>query len=85
MAKTSTHVLIGAIVGALGSLLPDAMLATYRWGDWLPADHPLIRLHQFAHSKDGLICWALLGYAFHLLVDYWTHPPTWGLGNKDHD
>jgi hypothetical protein len=73
--KAHQHALMGAAVGVTASLLPDVVLALYRWRGELHPAHPLARTHRFAHSPQGLIVVGLLCYAAHLYADWMTHPP----------
>ena len=73
--KPPAHVLIGSLVGALASLLPDGVLALYRWRGELHPQHPFAIAHRFMHSWNGLLFIAVLSYAVHLLVDWFTHQP----------
>lgn len=73
--KTGKHILSGVIIGATFSILPDVILATYRWKANLKPDHYLARLHRFFHSPQSLYLLAMICWAFHLLSDWFTHPP----------
>ena len=73
--KIGQHVLIGSVVGATSSIIPDLVLFTYRWRRNLHPGHPLARLHRFSHSWNGLLFIVILSWGIHLLVDWFTHPP----------
>ncbi len=68
------HALIGAAIGAVAAVAPDAALATFAWRhDWVPETHPMVRLHRLLHSPHGLIVAALVAWASHIVVDW--HSP----------
>lgn len=74
------HALMGAAVGAVGGVVPDAALSLYGWRRRrLPADNPLVRVHRFLHGPGGLVLALLASYGVHLVADRYTrHPlPPW--------
>lgn len=66
--NTCRHLLIGAAAAAA----PDVMLTVYGWRRrWLPASHPLVRLHHALHHPAAVVA---VGWATHLIADrYSTH------------
>lgn len=73
--KLHKHLVLGAGVGAIASILPDVVLSLYRWRGELHPQHPLAVLHRFAHSWNGLLFVVVLSYAAHLVADWFTHQP----------
>lgn len=73
--KPKAHVITGAVVGALASLMPDTVLGLYRWKGELHPQHPLAVMHRFLHSWNGLLFIAVLAYAVHLVLDWFSHQP----------
>jgi len=62
-----------ALIGAGAALLPDAALALFGWRrTWLPESHPLVRLHRFLHSPQGLVWLLFVAMASHILVDWFS-------------
>jgi hypothetical protein len=67
--KTIPHV----VVGALAAALPDLALLFVVRREWLPHDHPVIRLHHFLHTSPwGFVVAGLIGWASHLVADRYT-------------
>ena len=65
------HAALGAAVGALSGLAPDAALALFGWRSrWLPERHALVRLHRALHDPRLLaFTAAAAGYASHVIAD----------------
>lgn len=64
--NAASHAALGAVV----ALLPDAALAAFGWRkDWLPESHPLVRVHRFLHSPEGMALVVAAAYASHLIAD----------------
>lgn len=67
------HALVGAAVGAVAAVAPDAALALFGWRrTWLPESHPLVRAHRFLHSGSGLALVAVLAWASHVVIDRYS-------------
>lgn len=63
-----------ALLGAGVALLPDLALVFFGWRrTWLPESHPLVRLHRFWHSPQGLVWLICAAIASHIAVD-WVSP-----------
>lgn len=67
--KTLPHIITGAVVAAL----PDVALLWVAGGKWKPRDHPAVRVHAWLHTSPwGFVLAALLGWASHLVADYFS-------------
>ena len=68
MASFVQHATIGAVAG----IAPDAVLAVFAWRkQWLPVDHPLVRVHRFIHGPGGFGVAVALGVAAHIVADHY--------------
>lgn len=72
--KSQHHALLGAAVGAVAALLPDAALYCFGWRrDWLPGSHPLVRAHRVLHSPWSVVAAAAVaGWASHVVADRYS-------------
>ena len=70
MSGTGTHLVVGALAGAL----PDiALVAVIHQRTWLPPSHPVIRAHRWLHTSPwSLVLAAVLGWGSHLVLDRFT-------------
>jgi len=73
--KPHKHIVAGVLTGAVASLLPDFALSLYRWRGELHPQHPLAVFHRFMHSWNGILFIAVLSYAVHVVIDWFTHQP----------
>jgi hypothetical protein len=67
--RTPSHMVIGAVVGAL----PDVMLVTFAWRKkWMPESNALVKAHRLLHDPRVIPVVVGLAWASHLLADYYS-------------
>jgi len=71
--RSDRHFLVGAALGGVSAVAPDLVLAAFGWRHtWLPETHILVRTHRFLHSASGLLFIAFLGWASHIVIDWFS-------------